>query len=196
MKHYLRFIMVAAMPAMLFMSPVFADDAQKIRDLERAISTPVADTPAPKKLRTRAIVFDSDEKPATDTKTPDVAGNINCSDLPIDSKSVAIDFSIQFKLGSAQISPASEKMLKEIAKVLALSNKCVLVEVHTDATGNVDQNNVLSKARADSVVNYIVEQSGLDRKRLVPTGKGSSEPLQNLNPRNPNNRRVVFKVVG
>jgi len=195
MNLYIR-LFVAAVLGVMTMSPAFADEAQKLKDLESAMTAPGADAPAPRKGRTRAIVFDDETQPAAEPASPVASANGNCSELPTDVKAIAIDFSIQFKMGSAQISPASEKMLREIAKVLSLSSRCVLVEGHTDATGNLDRNNALSKERADSVVNYIVEQSSIDRKRLVPIGKGSSEPLKNLNPRNPDNRRVVFKVVG
>jgi flagellar motor protein MotB len=47
-----------------------------------------------------------------------------------------------------------------------------------------------------SVVKFIVEKAGLDASRLVPVGKGPTEPLSNLDPRDAKNRRVVFKVVG
>ena len=116
--------------------------------------------------------------------------------VPPDARLTVVDFTIQFKLGSAEIASSSDKVLHEIAKVLALSNKCVIVEGHTDATGNADRNNALSRERADAVVNYISDKAGLDKKRLIPLGKGSSEPLKSLDPRNPQNRRVVFKVVG
>ncbi|MFA6971029.1 MAG: OmpA family protein [Gallionella sp.] len=195
MNRYIR-LFVAAVLAVMTISPAFADEAQKLKDLESAMTAPGVDAPAPRKGRTRAIVFDDETQPAAAPASPVASTNGNCGELPTDVKAIAIDFSIQFKMGSAQISPASEKILREIAKVLSLSSRCVLVEGHTDATGNVDRNNALSRERADSVVNYIVEQSSIDRKRLVPIGKGSSEPLKNLNPRNPDNRRVVFKVVG
>lgn len=84
----------------------------------------------------------------------------------------------------------------EIAKILALSpERCVLVEGHTDISGNAERNLLLSRERAGSVVQFISDRGGVDRKRLVPVGKGSSDPVKNLDPRDPKNRRVVFKVV-
>jgi outer membrane protein OmpA-like peptidoglycan-associated protein len=172
-----------------------ADDLDKLHALQQAITAPAEGVAIVKKPRTRAIVFDA--KP--DAQEPAVNAApvaLNCSALPADTKSTAIDFTIEFKLGSAQIAPSSEKILREISKVLALSDKCVLIEGHTDAIGNADKNMQLSRERADSVVEFISEKAGLNKKRLVPVGKGSSEPLQNLDPRNPHNRRVVFKVAG
>ena len=65
----------------------------------------------------------------------------------------------------------------------------------TDASGNYDRNLMLSRERAESVINFLTSRSGIDRKRLVPVGKGSSDPLRSLDARDPKNRRVVFKVV-
>ncbi|OHC61837.1 MAG: hypothetical protein A3H93_08900 [Rhodocyclales bacterium RIFCSPLOWO2_02_FULL_63_24] len=171
------------------------DEAAKLKDLERAMTTPAEGEPIKKKVRTRAIVFDNAPAPAA-ASAPAPAAALDCANLPADVKTNAVDFAIQFKVGSAKISHASEATLGSIAKILALApDRCVLVEGHTDATGNADKNMTLSKDRAGSVVNYITEKSGIDRKRLVPLGKGSSNPAPGLDPRDPKNRRVVFKVV-
>lgn len=178
------------------------DEAAKLKELERALSAPQEGAPigaAPKaKVRTRAIVFDSEPQTAAPAPEPAkvAAAAMDCAAIPPDAKMIGVDFQIQFKVGSATISPASEATLTEIAKILSLSpSRCVLVEGHTDASGNADRNLVLSRDRADSVVNYIVEKNGIDRKRLVPLGKGSTDTMKNLDPRDPKNRRVVFKVV-
>lgn len=171
------------------------DEAAKLKELERAMATPGEGEPAKKKVRTRAIVFDNaGSQPAAAPPAPVAA--LDCANLPADVKTNAVDFAIQFQVGSARISPASEATLGSIAKILALApDRCVIVEGHTDASGNADKNMSLSKDRAGSVVNYIAEKSGIERKRLVPLGKGSSSPAPGLEPRDPKNRRVVFKVV-
>ncbi len=177
------------------------DEAAKLKELERAMSAPGDGEPAKKKVRTRAIVFDNADSPAaanapTPANEPAPAAVLDCANLPAGVKTNAVDFAIQFQVGSARISPASEATLGSIAKILALApDRCVLVEGHTDATGSADKNMVLSRERAGSVVNHIVEKAGVDRKRLVPLGKGSSSPAVGLDPRDPLNRRVVFKVV-
>ena len=181
-----------------------ADDA-KLKELERAMQSPAPAQAAPKKPRTRAIVFDNDPQPAGDPgqagssakgESPSAKRTADCKDLPQNVPSQAVDFVIQFNVGSAQISPASVGMLTSIGKILALSpDRCVFVEGHTDASGNPDSNMALSRDRAESVVNFISTKSGLDVKRLVPIGKGSMDTLKNLSPRDPANRRVVFKVV-
>lgn len=174
-----------------------AGDEAKLKEFERAMSAP-AEAAVVKKPRTRAIVFDNDSTqaaaPVNDAKSARVA---DCSSLPSDAKAITVDFAIQFKVGSADVAPASEDTLRQISKILALSpDRCVLVEGHTDASGNADANMTLSRERAGSVVKFIVERAGMDRNRLVAIGKGPNEPLKNLDPRDPKNRRVVFKVVG
>lgn len=174
-----------------------ADDA-KLKELERAMQAPSQAAPAsPKKMRTRAIVFDNDPQQANAAAPAETAKRTaDCKDLPQNTPSQAVDFVIQFNVGSAQISPSSVGTLTAIGKILSLSpDRCVFVEGHTDASGNPDTNMVLSRDRAESVVNFISTKSGLEAKRLVPIGKGSSDTLKNLTPRDPANRRVVFKVV-
>lgn len=174
-----------------------ASDEAKLKELERAMSAP-AEGGVVRKPRTRAIVFDNEPAqaaaPASETKAASAG---DCSAISPDVKATAVDFAIQFKVGSAEVAPASEEILRQIAKILALSpDRCVLVEGHTDSSGNADRNISLSRERAGSVVKFIVEKAGMDRNRFVPIGKGSSDPLKNLDPRDSKNRRVVFKVVG
>lgn len=159
---------------------------------------------------TRAIVMDTEPKaaPVAAQKVPEpqksaassmarTSRGIDCNALPADLNSVTVDFSLQFEQGKAEVSPASEPMLREIAKILSLNREgCILVVGHNDAVGNPYLNMELSYRRANWVVNFVAEKSGMDRSRLVPIGMGSSEPLKNLDPRDPKNRRVVFMVVG
>ncbi len=199
MKTFFRPATVAVMSGVVLLAmgsgeAVAADDeAAKLKDLERAMSAPGDGEPGKKKVRTRAIVFDNaGSAPAGNSP----AAGLDCANLPPDVRSNAVDFAIQFQVGSAKVSPSSEATLGSIAKILALApDRCVLVEGHTDASGSADKNMALSKDRAGSVVSYIVEKAGIERKRLVPIGKGSSSPAAGLAPTDPKNRRVVFKVV-
>jgi outer membrane protein OmpA-like peptidoglycan-associated protein len=178
-----------------------ASDDDKLKELERAMNAPSDTGMAKPKMRTRAIVFDNQPQSgsqAAESAAPAVAaaGARDCAALPPDVKSIGVDFPIQFNVGSATVSPASQSTLDQISKVLALSpDRCVIVEGHTDSSGNADKNMALSRDRAASVVNFISTRNGIDRKRLVPVGKGSSDTVQNLDARDPKNRRVVFKVV-
>lgn len=187
-----------------------SDDDAKLRELERAMqaSSEISEQPKPRVRRTRAIIFDNQpESTAQESEPANVssnakletraaAGPMNCTALPPGVKAISVDFPIQFNVGSATVSRSSEHTLSQIARILALSpDRCVIIEGHTDFTGNQDRNIILSQDRADSVVNFISNTNNIDRKRLVPLGKGSSDPIQNLDARDPRNRRVVFKLV-
>jgi outer membrane protein OmpA-like peptidoglycan-associated protein len=176
-------------------------DAEKLRELERAMNAtgPAAvDGGSPTKKRTRAIVFDAEPQAATQNSTAvSSGGGADCQSLPPGATGISVDFTINFNIGSATISQTSENTLDQIAKVLALNpSTCIIVEGHTDSTGNAERNMSLSRDRAASVVNYVSTRSNIERRRLVPIGKGSNDPLRNLDARDPKNRRVVFKVVG
>lgn len=180
------------------------EDAAKLKAFEQALKNSGASdkgnatTEGAEKRRTRAIVFDNDQQAAPNPGTNDAAARVqDCSKLSPDAKAVTVDFAIQFKVGSADVAASSEDTLRQISKILALApDRCVLVEGHSDASGNVNTNMALSKDRAVSVVKFIVDKEGLDKGRFFAIGKGPHEPLKNLDPRDAKNRRVVFKVVG
>ncbi|MBQ1177090.1 MAG: OmpA family protein, partial [Paludibacteraceae bacterium] len=55
--------------------------------------------------------------------------------------------------------------------------KTFIVTGHTDNVGNDAYNQTLSEKRAESVVQYLIEK-GIDSKRLVSQGMGSSQPTE------------------
>ncbi len=66
------------------------------------------------------------------------------------------------------------------------------IEGHADPRGGVELNQKLSEARAQSVVEYLVTTFSILPERLVPVGKGSSEPLNADRPEAAENRRVTI----
>lgn len=177
---------------------VLGDEMAQVRaalkDLNGRLDSQAAAAKPAEKARNADVV-----KPVTE-KAPALEAGASvaqdCSNLPPDIKTETMGFSIQFQAGRAAISPASEEALASIHKLLALSpDRCVIVEGHTDATGKTDKNMLLSKDRAVSVVNQLVEKGGIDRKRLVPVGKGSTSPLIGNDPNDSRNRRIVFRIV-
>ena len=47
---------------------------------------------------------------------------------------------------------------------------------HTDSRGKTEANQKLSENRAKACYKYLVEQKGVDPRRIVPVGKGENEP--------------------
>lgn len=196
----IRPLISALLLAMLASSTAYAadDEEAKLEALKRAVGSDQSQSSG-KKVRTRAIVFDNEpqgNQAAAPAKQQVAAPAANCQAVSRDAAGTKVDFAIQFKVGSAEVAPQSEGTLRAIAKILAMApDKCVLVEGHTDSSGNAGKNQALSQERANSVVDFFAKRDLLDRSRLVSVGKGSSDPLPGLDPRDSKNRRVVFKVV-
>jgi outer membrane protein OmpA-like peptidoglycan-associated protein len=68
-----------------------------------------------------------------------------------------------------------------------------VVEGHTDNTGSASTNDEISMKRAENVVAALVEL-GVEKSRLTPVGKGSSEPIGSNSTAEgrSKNRRVEF----
>jgi outer membrane protein OmpA-like peptidoglycan-associated protein len=85
--------------------------------------------------------------------------------------------SARFDDGSAVIQPAHGAELDRVANVMnLLPNVTALVIGHADQRGSEVSNYVLSKDRADAVVDYLVQQ-GIDPSRLSARAVGESDLL-------------------
>jgi len=87
-------------------------------------------------------------------------------------------YGIQFDTGKADIKPASEPTLVEIAKMLKAQPSLKLHVVgHTDNVAGLDLNMKLSKARAEAVVQALSTRHGIAAARLIPHGVGPVAPV-------------------
>jgi chemotaxis protein MotB len=86
-----------------------------------------------------------------------------------------------FPAGRAELSPAAERVMRDLADVLRASAGPVRVEGHTDDrpihNGTFASNWELSTARATEVVQFLVKQGGLPASRLSAAGFGEFRPL-------------------
>jgi outer membrane protein OmpA-like peptidoglycan-associated protein len=105
---------------------------------------------------------------------------------------------IEFDTAKATIRPVSRPTLDEAAGVLvefpALN---VTISGHTDDAGDKDKNVELSKARADSVKEYLVGK-GVAAERIQTRGAGPNEPIADNNTPagRQKNRRIEFALKG
>ena len=53
-----------------------------------------------------------------------------------------------------------------------------MIEGHTDSNGTVNNNNLLSRNRAKSVFDFLLN-NGVDKKQITYKGYGSSRPFSN-----------------
>ncbi|MGB9742945.1 MAG: OmpA family protein [candidate division WOR-3 bacterium] len=107
---------------------------------------------------------------------------------------------IYFDFNKATIKfPESQEALQAAYQILK-DNPTIKVEIqgHTDNIGSEEYNQRLSEQRAWAVVNYLVQQMGVDASRLIARGYGESMPkASNDTPEGRAlNRRVEFVVIG
>lgn len=103
---------------------------------------------------------------------------------------------ILFDSGSDQLKRDSFEMLQKIGKVLQDDASLrILIIGHTDSDGDEVKNMTLSKARAFAVMNYFIDEMGIDKKRLQSQGRGENEPIASnvTADGKAQNRRVEFK---
>ncbi len=84
---------------------------------------------------------------------------------------------IEYDLASAELRLEAKDALDGLVEVLE-DNPEVIIELrsHTDFRGTDAQNLKLSRARAQSCVDYLISK-GIDSTRLIPIGMGEKEPF-------------------
>ena len=84
---------------------------------------------------------------------------------------------IFYQFGSAELTPESSAGLDDLVKLLADNpNICIEIGAHTDYVGSEQANEQLSRARAQSVVDYLLSH-GVERERVSVKGYGESVPV-------------------
>lgn len=102
---------------------------------------------------------------------------------------------VTFGTDSAELTTEAQGVLDTLARAMqsdALAGLSFRVEGHADARGDAERNLKLSQSRAESVARYLTAKHGILAERLVPQGKGSSEPLNKARVDAPENRRVTI----
>jgi OmpA-OmpF porin, OOP family len=108
---------------------------------------------------------------------------------------------VPFATGSADLSPGAERVLSHLGEALSsprLAGYRFRVEGHTDTVGSRETNKILSQERAETVLNYLVNNYKIDRSRLMPVGVGEDDLLVQTGQDVPSaaNRRVVVVNLG
>lgn len=107
---------------------------------------------------------------------------------------------VYFKTGSARLQKRSFALLDNVAAVINAHPEIeqIRVEGHSDSTGSLKFNMRLSKARANTVVRYLIGRGKVDRARLVSEGFGPTRPIvldAKTREELAQNRRVEFHIV-
>lgn len=102
---------------------------------------------------------------------------------------------INFETNSSSITPDSEDILnKSLKYIQAHPNENYEISGHTDSRGSRNHNMKLSKDRADSVKDWLVNK-GVDASRLTTEGYGPDQPVDSNDSEEgrAKNRRIEFK---
>ncbi len=116
---------------------------------------------------------------------------------PFDTVGKQFERIILFDFDKATLRPEAIPIIEELAELLRRYPRIRLeVQGHTDNIGTPEYNQRLSEARAQAVVEALVER-GIDRRRLRPRGFGMTMPIapNDTEENRQKNRRTVFKII-
>src|SRR6056297_1392266 len=145
---------------------------------------------------------DGDTLVDIDDKCPDVAGplsNSGCPEVTQEVQKQLNDYgrTILFDTGKATIKPESVSVMVDIIQILnEYPNANFTVEGHTDSVGSSESNQRLSEARANSVLNFLINE-GISSSRLNAIGFGEEKPIASNATRagRQQNRRVEINLI-
>ncbi len=124
-----------------------------------------------------------------------VATNIDAASSGT-SKGLKIPVSaIQFDFKSANLTPDSKNMIKEIASLYKQTSQknTIVIEGFACNIGEDAPNNSISKERAEAVKEEFIE-NGVDATKLSTNWYGKSRNVEFNLPRNEDNRRVLISI--
>ncbi|HKJ79046.1 MAG TPA: OmpA family protein, partial [Prolixibacteraceae bacterium] len=116
---------------------------------------------------------------------------------PIEVGSKMELYNVYFQTDSFRILPKSEPELQKLVGFLENNPKLIVeIQGHTDNTGTTDFNQSLSEKRANSVVDYLVE-NGISTSRLDAAGYGENQPIttNNTDEGRRLNRRTTIEIL-
>ena len=112
--------------------------------------------------------------------------------------SVAAEKSVSFKFDNAKLNPGYSADLDEIADLLMQNPDAIVVlEGHTDATGNQDYNVKLGERRVDAVRRYLAVEKHVPVYKIHEVSFGAARPIASNDSRDgrEKNRSVTMTVL-
>jgi outer membrane protein OmpA-like peptidoglycan-associated protein len=120
------------------------------------------------------------------------AGPSGAARPPAAAHGQRVNLSLAFASGSAKLTGDAVRQARVFGQALMLpqlANMRFRIEGHTDSIGSRAGNLDLSRRRAESVADFLVEM-GVPRDRLEVRGYGPDQPLAGTRASEPQNRRV------
>jgi outer membrane protein OmpA-like peptidoglycan-associated protein len=145
---------------------------------------------AKEKIVARTQVISLPRRTSIPSRTPKTALNDRYS------KPGCVNSAVRFDLNSTELVSIVPEVMETIMEYLVRYPQSRLVVTgHADNVGPDAYNMDLSKRRAESVKNYLVEKYNIDEQRLIVKGVGSSQPIaDNDSPEGQaQNRRVTIQ---
>jgi outer membrane protein OmpA-like peptidoglycan-associated protein len=108
---------------------------------------------------------------------------------------ITLSGGVLFRSNDAQLLPAAQTKLDEVAVALLTNGRPVSIEGYTDSKGSQSRNIDLSQRRAEAVRSYLISR-GLPSDRVVAKGMGPDRPIADNTSveGRANNRRVEIVV--
>ena len=103
---------------------------------------------------------------------------------------------VLFATDAATLLPGSEKELNElVAYLIAQPTATILIEGHTDNTGDANKNKILSLSRAKSIAQFLMEHK-IQAQRITTIGYGDTKPIASNDTEQgrQQNRRTSFTI--
>ncbi len=111
---------------------------------------------------------------------------------------IVIHEKIQFEYDKAVIKEESFDLLRELAETIAKNPhiKQIRIEGHASSEGSDEYNLKLSQARAEAVLNHLVDKGSIAAERLLAQGFGEEQPIADnaTDAGREANRRVEFII--
>lgn len=87
---------------------------------------------------------------------------------------------LQFPANQATLGPRNQAMMRKVNEALEqIGPAKLIVEGHTDSSGNANKNLNLSEQRAKTVQDYLVANGAVTLDNVAAVGKGSEKPISN-----------------
>lgn len=91
---------------------------------------------------------------------------------------VVLEESLLFKVGQSEVAANGQNALKQLAAVLDQNPEIhITIEGHTDNTGGSKRNWELSAERALAISQILLNNSKIEGKRIIVSGKGQYSPI-------------------
>ena len=139
------------------------------------------------------------EQRALDSEQKTIAANDALAKLAAKDEErgmvITLSGGVLFRSNDAQLLPAAQTKLDDVAVALLTNGRPVSIEGYTDSKGSQSRNIDLSQRRAEAVRTYLISR-GLPADRVVAKGMGPDRPIaDNANAEGrANNRRVEIVV--